>query len=196
VVTLAVSAKTSVADGVATLELVHPDGKRLPDWTPGAHIDLVLPNGLSRQYSLCGDRWDAHTYRVGVLREVSGRGGSAYVHDELRAGDLVGIGGPRNNFPMVPAHFTVLRQDHRRGVAEQAHLVRDLHAGQDRLTRARTLPRQRHESNDRRVQHQPPVNRDVTRRGHETDPRRRGRLRRPPHHVGHPGSAKTGVAGQ
>ncbi|HEY0693340.1 MAG TPA: PDR/VanB family oxidoreductase, partial [Kribbella sp.] len=46
---------------------------------------------------------DAHTYRVGVLREVSGRGGSAYVHDELRAGDLVGIGGPRNNFPMVPA---------------------------------------------------------------------------------------------
>jgi ferredoxin-NADP reductase len=103
VVTLRVTAKTVVADGVASLELAHPDGRRLPDWTPGSHIDVMLPNGLTRQYSLCGDRWDAHSYRVGVLREPAGRGGSAYVHDELRPGDLVGVGGPRNNFPLVPA---------------------------------------------------------------------------------------------
>jgi ferredoxin-NADP reductase len=103
VVTLRVTAKTVVADGVASLELAHPDGRRLPDWTPGSHIDVMLPNGLTRQYSLCGDRWDAHSYRVGVLREPGGRGGSAYVHDELRPGDLVGVGGPRNNFPLVPA---------------------------------------------------------------------------------------------
>ena len=63
----------------------------------------MLPNGLTRQYSLCGDRWDAHSYRVGVLREPAGRGGSAFVHDELRVGDLVGVGGPRNNFPLVPS---------------------------------------------------------------------------------------------
>lgn len=101
--TLAVTEKTEVADGVVSLVLAHPDGLRLPDWTPGSHIDLVLPDGTVRQYSLCGDRWDAHTYRVGVLREPDGRGGSAYVHDRLRVGDRVGVGGPRNHFPLVPS---------------------------------------------------------------------------------------------
>jgi ferredoxin-NADP reductase len=98
-----ISAKTSVADGVLTLTLTDPDGQRLPDWTPGSHVDLMLPNGTTRQYSLCGDRWDAYSYRVGVLREPAGRGGSAYVHDELAEGAVVGIGGPRNNFHLVPA---------------------------------------------------------------------------------------------
>ncbi|MBN6040285.1 PDR/VanB family oxidoreductase [Amycolatopsis sp. 195334CR] len=100
---LQVRAKDVVSDGVVAVTLAHPDGVRLPDWTPGAHIDVVLANGLSRQYSLCGDRWDAHHYRIGVLREPSGSGGSAYVHDHLAVGDRVAIGGPRNNFPMVPA---------------------------------------------------------------------------------------------
>ncbi|WP_072802953.1 PDR/VanB family oxidoreductase [Rhodococcoides yunnanense] len=95
--------KEHVSDGVVALTLVHPSGRRLPDWAPGAHIDLVLPAGVTRQYSLCGDRWDPFTYRVAVLREPNGRGGSAYVHDMLMAGDTVGIGGPRNNFQMVPA---------------------------------------------------------------------------------------------
>jgi ferredoxin-NADP reductase len=102
-VDLQVVAKTAVAEGVATLTLAHPAGARLRDWTPGAHIDLVLDNGLTRQYSLCGDRWDPFTYTVGVLRETGGRGGSAYVHDVLRPGHRVGVGGPRNNFPLVPA---------------------------------------------------------------------------------------------
>jgi ferredoxin-NADP reductase len=100
---LRVAAKDRAADGVVTLTLARPGGGRLPDWAPGAHVDLVLPNGLTRQYSLCGDRWDARTYRVGVLREPDGRGGSAFVHDELRVGDPVGIGGPRNNFRLVPS---------------------------------------------------------------------------------------------
>lgn len=91
------------AEGVATLTLTHPGGGRLPDWTPGSHIDLVLPGGITRQYSLCGDRWDAYRYRIAVLREQESRGGSVYVHDELGPGDLVGAGGPRNNFPMVPS---------------------------------------------------------------------------------------------
>ncbi|WP_306999564.1 PDR/VanB family oxidoreductase [Amycolatopsis thermophila] len=100
---LRVTAREPRADGVLALTLARPDGGRLPDWTPGAHIDLVLPAGTTRQYSLCGDRWDAHTYRIGVLREPHGRGGSAYVHDHLRVGDHVGVGGPRNNFPLVPS---------------------------------------------------------------------------------------------
>ena len=103
VAALRVTAKEIRADGVLTLELAAPWGGRLRDWTPGAHIDLTLPNGLTRQYSLCGDRWDPTTYRVGVLREPEGRGGSAFVHDALAVGDLVGVGGPRNNFPLVPS---------------------------------------------------------------------------------------------
>jgi ferredoxin-NADP reductase len=98
-----VQEKTPVAEGVVTLTLTAPDGGRLPDWTPGAHVDLVLDNGLTRQYSLCGDRWDASSYRVGVLLEPTSRGGSSYVHEQLRPGHLVGLGGPRNNFPLVPA---------------------------------------------------------------------------------------------
>lgn len=101
--TVRVTAKDVESDGVVSLTLTAPDGSRLPDWTPGSHIDLVLPNGMTRQYSLCGDRWDAHTFRIGVLREPQSRGGSAFVHDELSVGDLVGIGGPRNNFPLVPS---------------------------------------------------------------------------------------------
>ncbi|CCH88152.1 Phthalate 4,5-dioxygenase [Modestobacter italicus] len=101
--TVRVVDKTPVADGVVTLTLAAPDGGRLPDWSPGAHVDLTLDNGLTRQYSLCGDRWDAHTYRVGVLLEPTSRGGSRHVHEQLEPGHLVGLGGPRNNFPLVPA---------------------------------------------------------------------------------------------
>ena len=105
--TLVVASKRIVADGVAQLTLRDPSGARLPDWAPGAHIDLVLtaPDGsqYSRQYSLCGDRWDASTYQIAVLREPAGRGGSALVHDHLAEGDVVGVGGPRNNFALVPA---------------------------------------------------------------------------------------------
>ncbi|WP_367326018.1 2Fe-2S iron-sulfur cluster-binding protein [Streptomyces sp. HUAS ZL42] len=101
--TLEIRAKDTIADGVVSLTLAHPDAARLPDWTPGSHIDLVLPEGTTRQYSLCGDRWDSYTYRIAVLREPAGRGGSAYVHDRLAPGDLVGVGGPRNHFPLVPA---------------------------------------------------------------------------------------------
>ncbi|HEY0695210.1 MAG TPA: hypothetical protein VGD71_40005 [Kribbella sp.] len=72
VVTLRVIAKTIEAEGVVALRLAHPEGAGWPDWTPGAHIDLVLPNGVTRQDSLCGDRWDAHSYRVAVLPEPSG----------------------------------------------------------------------------------------------------------------------------
>jgi ferredoxin-NADP reductase len=102
-VDLRVAAKTPQSEGVVSLTLVHPRGRRLPDWTPGSHIDLMLANGLTRQYSLCGDRWDPHSYRVGVLREVDGGGGSAFIHEELAEGATVAMGGPRNNFHLVPS---------------------------------------------------------------------------------------------
>ncbi|MGK9464944.1 PDR/VanB family oxidoreductase (plasmid) [Streptomyces sp. G6] len=91
------------ADGVVAVELAAADGARLPAWEPGAHVDLVLPSGLIRQYSLCGDPADRETYRVGVLHVPDGRGGSAEVHS-LRAGQQIAINGPRNKFPLVLAN--------------------------------------------------------------------------------------------
>jgi ferredoxin-NADP reductase len=101
---LVVAAKSEIARDVVTVRLRHPEGKRLADWTPGAHIDVVLPNGLVRQYSLCGDRWDAYEYQIGVLRDRSSRGGSEYIHDQLAVGCHVAVGAPRNNFLLVPAN--------------------------------------------------------------------------------------------
>ncbi|MGW6752177.1 PDR/VanB family oxidoreductase [Streptomyces sp. NPDC055006] len=90
------------SDGVVSVTLVDPDGAALPAWTPGAHLDVELP-GLTRQYSLCGDPADRYTYRFAVLREEQSRGGSRYVHDTLRVGDPVEVGGPRNRFALEPA---------------------------------------------------------------------------------------------
>jgi ferredoxin-NADP reductase len=89
------------ADGVVTVT-IRPAVGTLPPWQPGAHVDLCLP-GLTRQYSLCGDPGDRSAYRLGVLREPAGRGGSRYVHDQLRPGDRLAIAGPRNRFPLVEA---------------------------------------------------------------------------------------------
>lgn len=92
-----------VADGVVELVLVDPHGRPLRAWEPGAHLDLHLPNGLIRQYSLTSDPADREAYRVAVLREANGRGGSEYVHSGLRVGDLLICDGPRNNFSFLPA---------------------------------------------------------------------------------------------
>lgn len=101
--TLVVATRNHVADGVVSLTLRRPDGRPLPSWTPGAHIDLLLDGGLIRQYSLCGDPAEPDAWRIAVLREPQGRGGSAYVHDHLPEGTAVRVRGPRNNFPLRPA---------------------------------------------------------------------------------------------
>jgi ferredoxin-NADP reductase len=100
---LRVARRTVGAEGVVVLELRDPAGADLPGWSPGAHIDLELPGGLTRQYSLCGDPADRSTWQLGVLREDAGRGGSAWVHDELLEGMEVDVRGPRNHFELVPS---------------------------------------------------------------------------------------------
>lgn len=91
------------ADGVLSIELGSADDRTLPAWMPGAHIDVILSNGLIRQYSLCGDPRRAGVWKIGVLREPSSRGGSSFIHDTLRPGSPVTAAGPRNNFGLVEA---------------------------------------------------------------------------------------------
>ena len=100
---LVVDRRDSAADGVLALTLRHPLGEQLPQWEPGAHIDVVLGPGLERQYSLCGDPADRTAWRIAVLREPVGRGGSAHVHEQLGQGDKVRVRGPRNHFALRPA---------------------------------------------------------------------------------------------
>lgn len=104
--TLVVATRTRVADGVVSLTLRRPDGGALPSWAPGAHIDVLLEGAhgeLIRSYSLCGNPAERDVWRIAVLREPQGRGGSAYVHDRLPEGAALRVRGPRNNFPLRPA---------------------------------------------------------------------------------------------
>lgn len=100
---LVVEKKELLADDVVLLTLRDPSGADLSEWTPGAHLDLVLTADLVRQYSLCGDPGERSVYRVAVLREPAGRGGSAHVHDVVAEGDTVLVRGPRNRFALVDA---------------------------------------------------------------------------------------------
>jgi ferredoxin-NADP reductase len=93
--------KESAADGVVSLILADPDGGEVPEWQPGAHIDLVLDDDTIRQYSLCGDVGDRSHLRIAVLREADGRGGSRRVHESVEVGDIIDVKGPRNHFPLV-----------------------------------------------------------------------------------------------
>ncbi|MCX4903808.1 PDR/VanB family oxidoreductase [Streptomyces sp. NBC_00878] len=102
-VELVVVRRDLAADGVLALTLRHPLGEELPVWEPGAHIDVILGPDLERQYSLCGDPADRHAWRVAVLREPDGRGGSSYVHGQLAVGGKVRVRGPRNHFALQPS---------------------------------------------------------------------------------------------
>ncbi|MFJ4782479.1 PDR/VanB family oxidoreductase [Streptomyces sp. NPDC088794] len=100
---LVVSARESAAEGVVVLTLRHPLGDELPAWEPGAHLDVALGPELERQFSLCGDPGNCSEWRIAVLREPDGRGGSAFVHEQLGVGDKVRVRGPRNHFRLEPA---------------------------------------------------------------------------------------------
>ena len=111
---LVVGSREFAADGVLALTLRHPLGEELPAWEPGAHIDVLLGPELERQYSLCGDPADRAVWRIGVLREPDGRGGSAYVHDGVGGGRQGA--GARAAQPLRPgagAPLPVRRRRHR-----------------------------------------------------------------------------------
>ncbi|WP_211349244.1 PDR/VanB family oxidoreductase [Nocardioides litoris] len=106
---LRVTQMTLEAEGVLSLRLarIESDGP-LPAWEPGAHIDVYVPDGSTRQYSLCGDPRDLSSWQVAVLREPEGRGGSAYLHDELRVGDRLKVTRPKQSFALEEAPFHAL----------------------------------------------------------------------------------------
>ena len=88
---------------VISIEVARDDRAALPAWTPGAHIDARLPSGRVRQYSLCGDPDDLSVYKFAVLREDGGRGGSVELHTIAAPGVPLGVGRPRNRFPLLDA---------------------------------------------------------------------------------------------
>jgi ferredoxin-NADP reductase len=90
---------TATAEDVHLFEL-RPVHGSLPAFDPGAHIDVHLPNGMLRSYSLLNDSSERHRYVLGISRDRSSRGGSSWLHEVARVGDRVAIGVPRNHFPL------------------------------------------------------------------------------------------------
>jgi ferredoxin-NADP reductase len=95
-----VKRKWQNADGVISFELADRDGKHLPTFQPGAHIDVHLPNGLVRQYSLTNGPGELMSYIIGVKQESASKGGSKVLVETVREGDVLAISEPRNNFPL------------------------------------------------------------------------------------------------
>ncbi|RYY60797.1 MAG: oxidoreductase, partial [Comamonadaceae bacterium] len=100
--------KQQEAVGIASFELARADGGALPAFSAGSHIDVQVPGGHTRQYSLCNDAGEQHRYRIAVLRDPASRGGSVAMHDALNEGDTLLISEPRNHFPLVHAKRTLL----------------------------------------------------------------------------------------
>ena len=96
---LRVRSRTMAADDVALFELERVDGV-LPNWTPGSHIDIVLPDGTERQYSLCSAPGDRALWRIAVLREQQG---SVWLHENAREGTVLRARGPNNHFSFAPS---------------------------------------------------------------------------------------------
>jgi vanillate O-demethylase ferredoxin subunit len=88
------------AERINSYELIARTGGALTPFTAGSHIDLHLPNGMLRSYSLVNDQRERHRYVIAVNRDAESRGGSSCIHDRLRVGDIMTISAPRNNFAL------------------------------------------------------------------------------------------------
>lgn len=111
VMTLRLTASRYLARNTLALTFEDPAGERLPAADAGSHVGLRLPNGMTRQYSVLesSDSLTQRSYVIGVKLDAQSRGGSRYIHETLRVGDLVRVEAPRNNFPLdEDAEHTVL----------------------------------------------------------------------------------------
>ncbi len=106
---LRVQQMTWESEGVVSIRLSRIESDRpLPEWRPGAHIDVYVPDGTTRQYSLCGDPADLSAYQIAVLREPESRGGSSFLHEQLRVGDRLLVTRPKHHFNLEDASFHAL----------------------------------------------------------------------------------------
>lgn len=96
-----VARKTVEAEGICSFELVRTDGQPLPAFAAGSHIDVEIPGGFTRQYSLCNDPAETHRYQIAVLRDAASRGGSVAMHDRVNEGDVLSISAPKNHFALA-----------------------------------------------------------------------------------------------
>lgn len=96
-----VARKTAAAQDICVFDLVAADGTALPAFTAGAHLDVHLPGGLVRQYSLCNAPHETQHYRIGVLRDAASRGGSQAMHERIEVGQTLDISAPKNHFPLA-----------------------------------------------------------------------------------------------
>jgi vanillate O-demethylase ferredoxin subunit len=96
-----VARKAVEAEGICSFELVSADGAPLPAFSAGSHVDVQLPGGLTRQYSLCNDPTETHRYLIAVLRDPASRGGSRAMHDAVKEGDALTISTPKNHFALA-----------------------------------------------------------------------------------------------
>ena len=125
---LRVKSMTWEADGILGFTLVDPAGELLPAVRAGAHVDVQVAEGIVRQYSLCGDPARRDRYEIAVLREIDGRGGSAAMHERVRAGDLISVGGPRNHFALHPEARSHLLLAGGIGVTPMMSMIAELEA--------------------------------------------------------------------
>ncbi len=96
-----VARKSVEAEGICSFELVRTDGQPLPAFAAGSHIDVEIPGGATRQYSLCNDPAETHRYLIAVLRDAGSRGGSVAMHDRVNEGDVLSISAPKNHFALA-----------------------------------------------------------------------------------------------
>lgn len=96
-----VSSIRDEAEAIRSYELVDASGEPLPDFTAGAHVEVNLAPDMIRSYSLCSDPSDTSHYRIAVLKEFDGRGGSKKMHDDVNVGDVLTISAPINHFPLA-----------------------------------------------------------------------------------------------
>jgi vanillate O-demethylase ferredoxin subunit len=96
-----VARKIVEAVDICTFELVSAGGSSLPAFSAGSHLDVYLPGGLTRQYSLCNDPAESHRYLIGVLNDPVSRGGSKAMHERIKEGDLLNVSIPKNHFALA-----------------------------------------------------------------------------------------------
>ena len=115
------------AEGIRSFELLPAGGATLPPFTAGAHVEVHVPGGAVRPYSLCNDPAETGRYRIAVLREAASRGGSAGMHERVAEGDVLTVGAPRNLFPLVPAAASHLLLAGGIGITPLLSMAQQLH---------------------------------------------------------------------